>query len=364
LSGEEEIATSFHPVRWTAVLAVAVPFALAVGFLVARLGANQELARTCARAFRTVLVIEVVALLGVAFFGLRYERLARRQEAAQFHPPGRLVEVGGYRLHLYCAGAGGPTVVLEHGHRATYLDWYRVQPAIAKFTRVCSYDRAGYGWSEPRPGERTPSAMADELHSALYAAGEKAPYILVGHSFGAMNAVMFAHQYPGEMAGLVLVDGSTPESLHPARWREQLWLRTIQLTMPFGLPRWRGWCDSGPRETIALKRALTCRPQNIQTIFREDAGFPTAANEIRGISTLGSTPLVVIARDPASGGHSEFEARHAEQQREMTNLSTNSEFIVAEASAHDVPLARPDVIVEAVKSLLKPQAQAGSRGTP
>jgi pimeloyl-ACP methyl ester carboxylesterase len=311
-----------------------------------------------------MLVIEFAVLLVVALLGLGYERRARRQEAAQFHPPGRLVDVGGYRLHLYCTGAGGPTVVLEHGHRATYLDWYRVQPEIAKVTRVCSYDRAGYGWSDPSPRERTPSMIADELHSLLQAAGEKPPYLLVGHSFGAMNVVMFAHKFPDEVAGVVLVDGSTPESLRPAGWREKLWLRTIQLTMPFGLPRWRGWCDSGPQETIALKRALICRPQNIQTIFREDAAFPAAANEVRGISSLAGVPLVVIARDPASGANSKFEARHAEQQRDLAKLSTNSRIIVAEGSAHDVPLAKPDVIVEAVKRLLTPPAPADSRGTP
>jgi pimeloyl-ACP methyl ester carboxylesterase len=346
------------------VLGVGVPFILATCFFLVRMGGNQELARNCARAFRIVLAIEVAALVIVALIGLRYERRARRQDAAQFHPPGKLVDVGGYRLHLYCTGNDGPTVVLEHGHRATYLDWYRVQPELAKFIRVCSYDRAGMGWSERSPRERTPGVMADELHSALQAAGEKPPYVLVGHSFGAMNAIMFAHKFSDEVLGVVLVDGSTPDSLHPARGRTRLWMRMMQLTMPFGLPRWRGWCGGGPPAIAGVKQALTCRSQNFGTILREDSAIPAATGEIRAISSLGNIPVVVITRDPATGNNSEFEARHTQKQREMTKLSTNSRFIVAEGSGHEIPLARPDVIVETVKSLIKPQAQAGSRGTP
>lgn len=350
--------------RWVVVLGIAVPLALVAGFFFSRIGGNQELARNCARGFRIVLAIEIAVLVIVALLGLRYEHRARKQEAEQFHPPGKLVDVGGYRLHLYCSGAGGPMVVLEHGHRATYLDWYRVQPEIAKFTRVCSYDRAGYGWSDPSPRNRTPAGMVDEMHSMLHAAGETPPYILVGHSYGAINAVMFAHTFPEEVSGLVLVDGSSPQPPHQATWREKLWMHTIQLTMPFGLPRWRGWCGGGPAEIAGFKQALTCRSQHLNTILREDAAFPLVGGEFRATSSLGGIPLVVIARDPASGQNPQFEARHTEQQREMTKLSTSSKFAVAEGSGHEVPFARPDVIVEAVKSLLKPPAPAGSRGTP
>jgi pimeloyl-ACP methyl ester carboxylesterase len=345
-------------------LGIAVPLVLAVCFFFARLGGNQELARNFARGFRMLLAAEIVALVVVAFLGWRYERRARQLEAAQFHAPGKLVDLGGYRLHLYCTGEGGPTVILEHGHRASYLDWYRVQPKLAQSTRVCSYDRAGFGWSDPSPRDRSPSVMADELHSALQAAGEKPPFLVVGHSFGAMNAVMFAHKFPREMAGLVLVDGSTPDSLPQASLRTRLWLRIMQLTTPFGLPRWRGWCLGGQPQIAGVKQALTCRSQNFETMLREDSRIPAASSEIRAISGLGNIPLVVITRDPATGNNSEFEARHDQQQRQMTKLSTNSRFIVAEGSGHDIPLARPDVVVEAVKALLTPQAQAGSRGTP
>jgi pimeloyl-ACP methyl ester carboxylesterase len=254
--------------------------------------------------------------------------------------------------------------VLEHGHRANYLDWYLVQPQIAKFARVCSFDRAGHGWSDPSPKARIPSAMADELHSLLRAAGERPPYVLIGHSFGGWEAVMFAHKFPGEVAGVVLVDSPHPDALRPAPWRARLWLRTLQLTIPFGVPRWRGWCSSGPEEISAIKQTLNCRSQNFATILQEDAAFPASADEIKSITGLGNIPLVVVARDPASGRNAEAEARHNQEQRDSTKLSTNSRFVIAEGSGHDVPLARPGVVMDAVRNLIIPQAPAGSRGTP
>jgi pimeloyl-ACP methyl ester carboxylesterase len=175
---------------------------------------------------------------------------------------------------------------------------------------------------------------------------------------------MFAHRFPDEVAGVVLVDIPHPDALRRASWRAQLWLRMMRFTMPFGLPRWRGWCEGGPQETLAMKSALTCRPQSIATILHEDASFPAAASEIRGITSLGSVPLAVIARDPAKGRNATLESRHSQQQRGAMKLSTNSRFIVAEGSAHDVPLKRPDVIVGAVRSLITPQAPADIRGTP
>lgn len=347
------IATSLHPVRWIIVVAVVVPLAVVAAFLFSRLGDNQELARNCARAFRIVLAIEVATLAICALLGLRYERRAREQDAAQFRAPGKLVDIGGYRLHLYCSGGGGPTVVLEHGHRATYLDWYRVQPEISKFARVCSFDRAGYGWSESSPKKRVPSVMAEELHTLLHTAGEKPPYILVGHSFGVLNAIMFAHKFPQEVGGLVLVDGPAAGSLRRMTWRSRMWMRMMQFTAPLGLPRWRGWCRGSQPQISGISQALTCRTQFFATVFEEDADFPDTANELRRITSLASTPVVVIARDPGSGRNLAAEARHNQEQRQFAKLSTDSKLIVAEGSGHDVPLARPDVVVDAVKGLIK-----------
>src|SRR6185503_7396802 len=128
-------------------------------------------------------------------------------------PPGRLVDVGGRKLHVNCAGSGSPTVVLEAGASSFALDWSLVQPEIARTQRVCSYDRAGSGWSDPRPDVETPARIAADLHAALAAAGERPPYVLVGHSAGGLYVRLYQLEHPNEVVGLVLVDPATEDRL-------------------------------------------------------------------------------------------------------------------------------------------------------
>src|SRR5688572_145377 len=126
-------------------------------------------------------------------------------------PPGKLVDVGGWRLHLNCTGSSKgsrPTVVLESGAGDFSFDWSLVQPGISRFTRVCSYDRAGNAWSDLGPRPRTMKQIAYELHTALMKTGSKGPYVLVGQSFGGLLMRTFAAQYRKEVAGMVLVDST------------------------------------------------------------------------------------------------------------------------------------------------------------
>src|SRR5437868_10053956 len=142
-----------------------------------------------------------------------YEVIGRWREAQRFPQRGRFVQAGSVRMSIDCSGQGSPTVILESGLGGPSVDWLMVQPEVAKFARVCSYDRAGYGWSDSSPEPRLPSIMTEELHTLLQKAGLKPPYILVGHSFGAFNVRMYAHKFPNEVAGVVLVDGSHPDEL-------------------------------------------------------------------------------------------------------------------------------------------------------
>jgi pimeloyl-ACP methyl ester carboxylesterase len=330
-----------------------VPGLLLLAFLVARSADLEVLAHQAIKAFRYLLGAEVIALLFLAVIGIVYEQRAQKRDRELYPAPGRLVNIGGYRLHLDCAGEG-TTVVLEYGHQGSYVDWHRVQPLLAELARVCVYDRAGYGWSDPSPQPRVPSVMAEELHSLLWAAGEAPPYLLVGHSFGGLNALTFAHKFANEVAGVVLVDSAVPERMPSFRWRDRFQLRLMQALTPFGLPRWRGWCGgNAPEEIRGLKQAISCSSSLNETYYREWSSFLESAAEVREITTIGSIPLVVIARDPAAGGNSPRELQWNQLQRERTKLSSNSEFVFASGSGHDVPVDRPDVITGAIRKLLR-----------
>ncbi len=348
------------------ILLVGLPILLAALAGVSSIAGHSESSRTFVRSLRYLLMAELALLVVTAGIGAVYQAASRRRDQKTYRPPGKLLDVGGYRLHLYCSGEGGPTVVLDFGLDGSYLDWYRVQPEIARFTRVCSYDRAGYGWSDTGPKPRVPSVMAEELHRLLIAAGEKPPFILAGHSFGSFNALMYAHQYPREVAGLVLVDGAHPDEIIPFYFSKKVWLRMMQFTMPFGLPRWRGWCGSGPHQIAAEKRALGCQSHVYATHYAQWEAFPQSAAEVRNLGSLGDLPLVVISRDPnRSSTTDDIVSSRREQhwlklQQQLVELSSNATHVVAEGSGHSVPARRPDVIVDSIRKMVAQVRRPGS----
>ena len=161
--------------------------------------------------FRRILLGLLALLVVLAVAGMMYENISEARDR-RFNPmAGRLFDVGGYKMHIDCTGEGSPTVILESGLGDSYISWRRVQPRIAKFTRVCSYDRAGLGYSESSSQPRTSKVIAGELHALLRAAGVAPPYVLVGHSMGGYDVRLYASLYRNEVAGMVLVDASHPD---------------------------------------------------------------------------------------------------------------------------------------------------------
>jgi pimeloyl-ACP methyl ester carboxylesterase len=349
-----------------ALVGFPILFALVTG--VALVAGQSDSSRALLRTLKYALATELLILIILAIIGASYEAINTRRDRETYRPPGKLVDIGGYRLHLYCTGEGGPTVVLEFGLDGSYVDWYRVQPQVAQFTRVCSYDRAGYGWSDPSPRTRVPSAMSEELHTLLRNAGERPPYILVGHSLGSFDALMYAHRYPAEVAGVVLVDGAHPDEVLPFYFQKKLWLRMMQIMMPFGLPRWRGWCGSGPPDIAGMKRAIGCQSHVYATHFAQWKAFPQSAAEVRNIG-LGSLPLAVISRDPHRRSNSDEVASMQHEhhwsvlQQKLAELSKQSTPIIAQGSGHSIPTERPDVIVEAIRGMVMRIRGAVSNGS-
>src|SRR4051794_23263430 len=153
----------------------------------------------------------LAVVLGLALLGAAYESVSEAADARAYPPPGQMVDVGGYRLHINCVGTGSPTVVIESGLGDWSASWSNaVQPRAANTTRVCTYDRAGMGYSEPGPLPRTATRFAEELHTLLQRADIPGPYVLTGHSSGGFTVRRFAAAYPAEVIGVVLIDSTTP----------------------------------------------------------------------------------------------------------------------------------------------------------
>ena len=211
--------------------------------------------------------ITAISLLTGIFYQALNEALDRRK-----HPPqGKLVDIGGFHLHLNCIGQGTPTVVMDAGGGAPSITWGLVPSEIAKFTRVCTYDRAGFGWSDPNArNSRTSQQSVDELHSLLTKAGINPPYILVGHSLGGVNMRLYASQYPEDVVGLVLVDSSHENQVTSEMWRRikiMSWLyQVLRVFSKVGVVRLIGEMNLLPI-LEDIKREIQKYPLAVQASF-------------------------------------------------------------------------------------------------
>ena len=312
----------------------------------------------------------------LACLGLVYEQIAEIRDRHLNHPPGQLVDVGGYHMHLYCTGRGSPPVILDSGLGDTWLVWRKTQPQIGRFTYVCSYDRAGLGWSDPSPQPRNSRVMAEELHALLHKAGLPGPYVLAGHSLGGYNVRMFTSLYPTDVLGVVLVDSAHPDYNTRNSIKFQHFamdnihrMNMIEDTIPFGLPRLMGWCGAYPPDSRSMARAVGCRLNPFRETREESANFREDGEQVRAIGSLGNKPLVVVSRDPETlwtglptDVEKDFNKSHEAMQEELTSLSSESYRIIAKGSGHYVQIERPDVVIEAVRDIVDQcKGQTGSQ---
>lgn len=280
------------------------------------------------------------------------------QALKDFPPPGRMVDVGGRRLHLHCKGepGRGPTVVVETGAWASSLYYGKLLDALAPVAHACLYDRAGLGWSDPVPGPRSLNDRADDLHALLTASGVKGPYILVGHSMGGLITRFYAKAHPEDVAGLVLVESSEetfnarPESVkRTERNAEQLGLAAQAISMGIDVPQLR-LPLAPPSQAVAL-RAGVVRTGQDDLLAMSKLGPEVAA--IGGLGGLGDIPLAVVRRGKQDAGLTpEENAGWFEAQERLAKLSSRSVLMVAEDSGHNVPYDQPEAVVEAVRRVM------------
>ena len=308
------------------------------------------------------------------FVFLALGALARACLKRHYPPMGRMVDVGGYFLHMYEKGNGSPTVVFDAGSGGLGLSWELILPAIANVTRTVAYDRAGLGWSNPSPYPRDAYTMALELHTMLTNATIPGPYILVGHSLGGPVARQFAALYPDEVAGLVMVDSAHeqqmkrfPESLVKMFNSIKGMFTVMKLMNRIGVfalnPKIIPIDDKGrlPAQTAErIRAAIASSDSHLETMIAESESVKAA--QTLPVKTLGDLPLTVISHGqldanavPPSLGQEVREAYEnawQELQEEITSLSTRGRRIIAERSGHNIIFEQPEIIIESILEMI------------
>lgn len=320
------------------------------------------------------LLILAVVLVGAG-------QVARMVLQNEFPPPGRMVDVGGHQLHLYCLGEGQPTVVLEAGQGDFSTVWALVQNEVAQEVRVCSYDRAGMGWSGRSAGDQTAADIAGDLHTLLANAGIKPPYILAGHSIGGLYVRQFASLYPEEVVGMVLVDSVHEEQIDrmPAAYRDadaRIASQTIQTLKALGtlnklgiLALFRSLLPSTHPELPepvqeANQSIIVSDSRYVETLQDDYRLYPARLDQFQvGDDPLRRIPLIVISHGfpqpplDAIGMTEavlrEYEPIWQEMQKELSMLSERGELRIAEDSDHYIQLKQPEMVVDAIRDVIR-----------
>lgn len=249
--------------------------------------------------------------------------------------PGQYIDLGSHRLHYRCEGRGSPTIVVDNGIAGSATQWYEVQSQLSKKFRTCVYDRAGYVWSEPGPAPRTTRQIAEELKALLLASDETGPYVIVGHSFGGFTAMRMAEIFASDIAGLVLVDSSTPDVLFDETLQRDHLINPIAEGAATGN-------DSVPQTSLEMARFLNSRRKALFVQMDEISNFQDSARQVAQTDALRNLPLLILARDPSVDAQNRLrEQRWREAQRNLAKLSNISEFHLAKGSDHFIHLRKP-----------------------
>jgi len=305
----------------------------------------------CFRLLKGLLFVTIALII----FGVIYQNLASAYDRKTYPPPGKLIDVGGYRLHLYCLGAGSPTVILESGLGSGINVWMLVHKKIAETTRVCAYDRAGLGWSDGVKEPLSSMQVAQTLHTLLVNANIEGPYIMVGHSAGGIHVRAFTHLFPKEVAGMVLVDSAhenqssndQPKTINligrDLQWKQCEILTSIGLIRLFELLTYA----PNPNPLYQADLANRNRTEYCRAIGNEFKAFDKDSRQATPPQTLGDLPLIVLTA--GLGTNPTWNTL----QNELASLSTNSTHIVIENSGHMIQISQPDAVIKAVEQIIQ-----------
>jgi pimeloyl-ACP methyl ester carboxylesterase len=336
----------------------------------------------------SVLLWVAAVPLIVLLIGILFQAIGSAIDRRRYPPPGRLVSGRGARLHVYSQGEGEPTIILESGIAASSLSWRALQSELGKFTRVISYDRAGFGWSDAAPTPRTIDHLVSELEKMIDSAQISGPLILVAHSFGSLISSTYCYRNPDRVVGLLLLDPIDCEQWRslPTQGRERLaigarlsrrgaWLARVGVvrfslmllsagarTLPKRIARMASGSGESiisrisaevskmPRELWPAVRMHWSRPQSFETLAQYLSQLTACVTET-AYASLGPLPLTVISAEHAT----ESELR---EHRKLASLSSIGEHIIAEESGHWIQLDRPDLVVSLVQRCCRVSREA------
>jgi len=300
-------------------------------------------------------------------------------QAGSYPPTGKLFDAGGHLLHINVAGKGTPTVILENGSGDFSFIWSLVQPAIARFARVVSYDRAGYAWSEAGPTPRTDKQITLELHTALRNAGINPPYVLVGQSYGGFLVRAFANYYPKEVVGMILVDavhenerimmGDQPTRIRElakglrapepiSYWKEKKIIADKPLVLDSNIEyplnrlskniqQWQIWAQSQPGYRVAVGKEMDWSPEDVNRLFKDHDN---------NLHPLHDIPLIVLSKGKgAYNGRldsTELEKDRLKLQDDLSRLSTNGLHIIDKKSGHNIHVEDPGLVIQSIRKVV------------
>ena len=314
--------------------------------------------------------IRILLLVATTLYHAVSSWLEDRQE-----PPGQLIDVGGYRLHLCVAGEATPTIVLDHSLGG--VEGYFLIEELSKLARVCIYDRAGYGWSDRSPHPRTSDRIVQELDTLLTQARIEPPYILIGNSFGSYNVRLYAHRFPQKVAGIVLTDGLHEIGMlnMPIRLKALKLvfisgfvmsilgsmlgiIRLLRVCGVFELLKPELRCFS--KDSLNYVKRSFCHAKHWLTMIQEMMNLDTSARQVSAANDLGAIPIVNIKANSFFTPklwtrliplQSTNQLRDKMQEK-LSNLSQDCFQLEANKSSHFVWIDRPDVIINAVRTIL------------
>lgn len=309
----------------------------------------------------TLIGFAVIVVIAVA--GFSFETVMLATDADRYPPPGQIVQVDGYSMHLYCTGTGDSTIILETGAGSISIRWKEIQDALSGTTRVCSYDRAGMGWSEARSEPRTPWEIADELHGLLAAAQVTPPYILVGASNGGLYVRAYANHYPQDVGGVVLVDATFEGDLAQLRTAPTIIFEVMGRLGVFRLfpemvcPGTE--CPQSQKPMLAAFRGYLVGLQTYDAEWKALLGSEQSAEfteRLGKAGSLGDVPLYVLQanqqRLPEDQWPEDYRQAQVAKRDAMTRLSTNVTFQWVDGG-HGIDSENPQIVIEAIRHTLE-----------